>query len=377
VIRTFRYPLRPTKAQEASLEEVLWRCRVLYNAALQERRDAYKKLKRTITRIDQQKSLTEVRRDDPEGYGSVSTTILRSALKRLDLAYKAFFRRCKAGEKPGFPRFRGRDRYDSFSLMVPPSLEDSKILIPKLGWIKFHEYRPLRGKPLDATIRKEGDQWFVSIQCDLGQAPEKVEVKSHTGIDLGLTHFATLSTGETIENPRFYREAEAVLARRQQILARRKRGSRSRLRAKRLVQRAHLHTKNQRLDFCRKEAKKLVSQYDLISHEDLTIRNMVRGNLGKSINDAGWAQFIHCIANKAEEAGKRSVGVNPRGTSQRCSRCAEDVPKGLSQRTHCCPHCGLVLDRDHNASINIDTLGFSVVNSQEIALENPKLRKVA
>ncbi len=362
MIRTLRYPLRPNKAQEAKLEVYLLRCRQLYNAALEQRKDAYRKQGKTLSRFDQQKDLTQLRQDDLD-FAAVPATILRSSLRRLDLSYKSFFRRVKAGEKPGFPRFKGVDRYKSFSFMLPPLVRDSRILVPKLGYVKFHEYRPIAGIPLDASIRKGARGWYVCIQCDLGSAPPKSPPASHVGIDVGLLHFATLSTGEHVENPRFFSKSEQILAQRQQTLARKIRRSLSRKRQKVLVARAHEHIRNQRLDFARKLAKLLFSRFDLVSYEELNIRGMVHSTLGKSINDAGWGMLTQAIACRAEEAGKWSVGVDPRGTSQRCSRCQCVVKKDLSVRTHDCPYCGLWLDRDQNAAINIDALGLSVLEA--------------
>lgn len=163
MIRTFRYPLRPNKAQEASLDVYIWRCRDLYNCALEERIDAYRKQKITLTRYEQQKELTELRREDPV-FEAVPARILRSSLKRLDLAYKSFFRRVKVGEKPGFPRFKGRNRFHSFSFMDAPRIEDSKILVPKLGWVRFHEW--LSGGELRrerSMFSRESDKYTVSL----------------------------------------------------------------------------------------------------------------------------------------------------------------------------------------------------------------------
>lgn len=357
MIRTYRYPLRPTKAQEAVLITWIDRCRVLYNAALEERRTHYKRFGKGVTRYDQQKSLTIIRAEDPS-YAEVPAVVLRSALDRLDKAYKAFFRRVKAGETPGYPRFKGKDRFDSFALMGSAKIKNSKVHILKIGPVKFHEYRPLKGKPLDVRIKRETNGWFLLIQVDLGESPPKnVDLSNSVGIDLGLKEFAVLSNGEAISNPRFGRGAQEELAKRQRVMARRKRGSRSRARAKVLVAKAHLHIKNQRLDFCRKTAKSLVDRFDVVSHEELQIKNMVRGTLARSINDAAWGQFIQCLVSKAEEAGKLVIGVDPRGTTQECSRCGGKVSKGLSQRTHDCPHCGLTLDRDHNAALNIQRRG--------------------
>jgi putative transposase len=319
---------------------------------------------KTLSRMEQQKGLTELRHSD-EAFGRVAATVLRSALFRLDRAYQAFFRRVKAGQNPGFPRFRSRDRYDSFSFPCQPGTKvivGNLVLIPSMGHVKFRCYRPLRGRALEAHVRRTAKGWMLSVVCDLGQAPAKVvEVTATTGIDVGLTNFATLSSGEHIENPRFYRKSEELLAQRQRRLATKTRGSRSRLSAKRLVRQAHEHIRNQRLDFLRKLAKSLVTKYDLIAYEDLNIRGMAQSRLAKSIHDASWATFIRCIAFKAEEAGKHAVAVNPRGTSQRCSGCDTVVKKTLSQREHLCPACGLMLDRDHNAALNIKALGLSAV----------------
>lgn len=366
MIRTFNYPLKPTVAQNSALTSVLGTCQQLYNAALEQRIHAYRKQGKTLTLIDQQRDLTDLRRHD-EAFSAVAATILRSALIRIDLAYKGFFERIRRGEKPGFPRFRSRERYDSFSFPCQPGvnvIRGAHVRIPALGNVKFKQYRPVRGIPKIVHIRRTGTNWALSIVCDLGTPPVKVNINTSTGIDVGLTVFATLASGKQIENPRFYRKSQELLADRQRKLATKKKSSSSRSKARCLVVKAHRRIKNQRLDFLRKLAKTLVTTYDLIAYEDLKIKNMVRGNLAKSIHDASWGIFINCIKSKAEEAGKYAVGVNPRGTSQRCSRCAH-VPierKTLADRVHFCESCKLRIDRDYNAAINIHALGLSAVN---------------
>lgn len=360
MIRTFRYPLYPTKAQEEVLSGWIAACCDLYNGALQERRDAWRKQRVSIRYAAQTKSLTEIRGADP-AWLAIPVDVARSALRRLDHAMKAFFRRCKAGETPGFPRFRSRERYDSFSLQDVVRVDGNRLLLPKLGMVKFKKYRPIGGKVLAVSVRRECDRWSVCFQCDLGTAPEKAEVKTAVGIDVGLSSLATLSTGEKIENPRFYRKAQAVLRRRQQELARKKKGSASRRRAAGLVHKAHAHIKNQRLDHARKVACDLVSRFDLIAYENLNVNGMAGGRLAKSVNDAGWSILTNAIDCKAEWAGKHSVGSDPRGTTIDCSSCGEAVPKELSERTHRCPRCGLVLCRDHNAALNILARGRRAV----------------
>lgn len=361
MIRTFRYPLYPTRSQAEVLERWLVLCQRLYNGALEERREAWRKQRKSLSQFDQQIELTQLREQDSE-YGGMPLPPQRSALRRLELAFQSFFRRLKNGETPGFPRFRSRDRYDSFSIgRVTPW--ENRVLVPRLGQVKFKLYRPLRGFVREAQIRQTADRWYICFSCDLGEAPPKVAVRSVTGIDVGLINFAVLSDGTAIENPRFLRQSEARIACRQRALARKKRGSNGRHRAKLLVAKSYEQLRNQRLDFVRKLSAILIAKYDLIAHEDLKISRMVRGNLSKSILDAAWGIFLHALACKAEEAGKHVVAVDPRGTTQRCSGCGTRVPKLLSQREHACDRCGLRLGRDHNAALNIHALGLSAAET--------------
>ena len=194
--------------------------------------------------------------------------------------------------------------------------DDDRVNLPKLGLVKFHKYRELSGTVRHVSISRTSRGWSISFVCDVGAAPEKLPVRNAVGVNVGLEAFATLSTGERIENPRFFRAGADVLARRQQSLSRKRRGSSSRCRAKLLVTRAHERIRNQRLDFARKTASLLFSRFDLIAHEDLQISRMVHGNLAKSIYDASWGQFLRCLALKAEEAGRHVIAVDPRGTSR-------------------------------------------------------------
>ena len=362
LIRTFRYPLRPTAAQEATLDAWRRQCCDLYNAALQERRDAWKKQRVSIGYNAQTKSLTEWRAMDPDG-AAVPAWVQRSALRRVDLAFKAFFRRVKVGQTPGFPRFKSKKRYDSFS--VPAHLAPiraGRVQLQRGLAVKFHQYRPLRGKVLVATVSRDATgKWWVCFACHIGAAPEKVAPVSIVGIDVGLKSLAVTSDGEVVENPRHTAKAAAKLARAQRVAARRKRGSESRKRAVALVARHHARVRNQRLDHARKVAAALVSRYDVIAREDLNIAGLGRSALSGHIQNAGWGILLHAIACKAEEAGKHVVAVDPRHTSQTCSGCGVLVPKDLSVRVHDCPHCGLRMDRDHNAARNVMARGRRAV----------------
>jgi len=359
MIRAFRFPLRPTQAQEATLTAWLAQCCELYNAALEQRREAWRKQRVSMTRYQQQKELTDLRGSDHE-WAAVPVYVQRSALERLERAFRGFYGRVRRGDVPGFPRFRSRERYDSFSIQCHKfRIEGDRVHLPKLGAVHFHAYRELRGTVRELRVHRGPRGWSISITCDIGEAPAKAPVRSVVGVDVGLEAFATLSNGERIENPRHFRVGAEALAHRQRSLARMKPGSRSRQRAKRLVGRAHLRIANQRLDHARKLAAALFARFDLVCHEDLQIARMVHGHLAKSIHDAAWGQFLRCIALKAEEAGKHCIAVDPRGTSQACAACGTVVKKELAEREHRCD-CGFVTHRDHNAAMNVLARGLRV-----------------
>ena len=355
--RTFKYRLLPNKAQEEILFHWLESTRFLYNCALEQRREAYRIQGKNLNYFSQTKELTDLRAENLD-YKAIPIVVSRSALRILQHAFDGFFRRVKAGEKPGYPRFKGKDRYDSFGI-GRATVRGNHVYIPKLGAVKFHRYRELKGTIREITLRKKNGKWFVCISCELGEAPPKIPVSKAVGIDLGLTKFAVLSDGSSIDNPRYFKAGEEVLAKRQQKLAKKKGGSSSRHRAKILVGKAHEHIHNQRLDFARKLASELYCRFDFVAYEDLKIKSMVHGFLSKSIHDASWRIFINALKDKAENAGRWAVPVNPRNTSQICSNCGVLVPKELFDRIHRCS-CGLVLDRDINAAKNILMLGRSV-----------------
>lgn len=364
MVRTQNYPVLPTKEQGLTLDSWRISCRQLYNGALEERRNAWKKQHRSVSYEDQTISLTELRKSSPE-WAAIPAEILRSALHRIQTSFQGFFRRHKRGEKPGYPRYKSREHYNSFSFAGNlTEVQGNKVWVPKLGWVKLNLYRPIPpgAKILVVRFKLTAKGWKVGLVLDLGEAPKKLPIKTEIGIDVGLTHFATLSNGEHVKNPRYYRESEERLARQQKELSAKKRGSNSRRIAKRQIAKTHLKIHNQRLDYARKQAKELVKNYDLVCFEDLNIKGMVQSKLAKSINDAAWGMLLNCIMFKAEEAGRYAIGVNPRGTSIRCSRCQEEVKKTLADREHNCPHCGLRIDRDVNAALNILALGRSVVS---------------
>lgn len=359
VVRAFKFLLLPNAGQKKQFEVILSDCCETYNAAIQERREAWKLCRTNVTYVMQQAQLTALREE--ERFRNVACDIQRDPLRRVERSFKAFFRRCKTGEKPGHPRFKSRARYNSFSWgNSNVRTTASRIRVPNVGLIRMRGGRPLAGKPLTATIKKDGNRWWLSVVCELGAIPSKRTIGASTGLDVGISALVTLSNGTSFENPRWVRKHEARIAAASRRLATKKRRSLNRLKAKELLRRAHQRAANARTNHLHHISKLLVKRYDLIAHEDLRIRNMVRLNLAKGILDAAWAQLIWQITYKAESAGAWVVPVNPCGTSQRCSGCGETVKKELSERVHRCA-CGLTLDRDHNAALNILALGVSAV----------------
>lgn len=273
---------------------------------------------------------------------------------------RAFFRRVKAGETPGFPRFRGRYRYDS--LTFPGSgfkvSEDRTLDLSKVGRVKIVLHRPIEGDIKTLTIKRTTTgKWFASFCCEVDVSPLPSNTRS-VGVDVGIKHFAVLSTGEPIGNPRFFRKAQPALAKVQRRLDKEPKGSPERAFRRKAVALTHEKIGNRRRDFSHKLSRRLVEEFGTLCFEDLNIKNLVHGNLAKSILDAAWRQLISLTAVKAAWAGRTFVLVNPRNTSKMCSQCGILVEKDLSVRTHDCPSCGLVLDRDHNAAINILRLGL-------------------
>lgn len=397
MIKSYKFKIYPNKAQAEKLQWVLDRCRELYNAALQERIEAYKYEKKSVSRFEQSRSLTDIRDNDRPEYQEINRTVLTSVLIRIEKAYQAFFRRVKNGEKAGFPRFQGYGRYDSFTYgdtdglkvkyNADPKKKNGKLTLSKFGTVNIRLHRPIEGKIKTTTIKREGKQWYVCFACEVEQKAVYHPSEEAVGIDLGLLHFATFSTGETIENPRHYRRAEVNLKRLQQSLSRKhkknvKAGCKGNRRKKviKAVSKAHRKVANQRKDFLHKESRKLVNHFQTIVFEDLQSANMskrpkpkqdedgkylpngasAKAGLNKSINDAGWGMFVQLCEYKAAWAGARVLKVNPKYTSQICSGCSVIVKKDLSERRHVCS-CGLDIDRDHNAAINILRLGLQLV----------------
>ncbi|GAH67047.1 unnamed protein product, partial [marine sediment metagenome] len=267
-------------------------------------------------------------------------------------------RRVKNGDKPGFPRFKGRDRYDSFTLKQAGWWLDGRYLtIRNIGRFKLRLSRPIDGDIKTVTIRRSSSgKWYATFSCDNVPIKPLPQIGKQVGIDVGLESFLTTSEGEKIENPRFFKSSQDILAMRQQRLSRRVKGSHRRRKARILVAKAHEKVRNQRKDFHFKVANQLVKENDTICIEHMNAWNS-NHSLNRSMRDVAWFEFFDILRWKAAEAARTVIEVPAKDTSQLCSRCGARVPKDLSVRIHSCPFCDLTIDRDINAALNILRVG--------------------
>ncbi len=375
VRKTYKEKLRPTPAQERALDAVLWRCRTLYNTALEQRISAWNRCHVSVTRSQQEAELKDIRAEFPE-YAAIHSHVLQDVLARLDKAYQAFFRRVANSEKPVSRASRDAIRWHSFTYKEYGNgarLDNGYLVLSKTGRLAVRWSRPVGGTPKTVTISKEADGWYVCFSCAEVPVQPLPETGQETGIDVGLKVFLITADGDVAENPRHYRKAERGLQKAQQRVTRRKKDSKRRAKAAAQCAKQHQQVRRQRGDFHHKTALALVLQYDVIYVEAIQAANLSRrpapipdgigghkhnganckAGLNTSIQDAGWRQFLSILAYKAACAGKRVEAVNPAYTSQDCSGCGARIQKSLSVRTHVCPNCGLILDRDENAARNI------------------------
>jgi len=359
----FQYRLYPTKSQKSKMSHTLELCRWTYNEALAIRKNAYEQEDKSISYYETKKLLPKWKEEKPE-LKNVHSQVLQEVVKRVDLAYQAFFRRVKNGEDPGYPRFKGCGRYDSFTYTQTGfSLKPGKLWLSKIRDIKIKLHRPFVGEIKRLNIKRmPTGKWVVSFSVEVEPNEPLPKTGLSVGVDVGLKSFITLSNGEQVDNPKFFVHEEKALAKAQRKLSKAKKGTHERTEALKIVHRVHERIANKRDDFVQKLSLKLVESYDLIIFEDLDIKNMVKNHhLAKHIADASWNKLITTTSYKAEWAGKRVELVNPNGTSQICSSCGQVVQKDLTERVHRCHFCGLTLDRDHNAALNILRLGLQSV----------------
>jgi putative transposase len=357
--KSYKFPLYPTKAQLRDLEIMLDTHRHLYNQCLGMRINAYFWYKESMNYYDCS-SWFKAERKTNAWYQRVNFSSAQATMRRLNTAYQNFFDRLKKKKKPGFPRFKNQDHYSS---ILYPSDEDGikfqeekrKVKVQFIGIVKVKNYRKVKGTIKTLSLKKEAGKWYLVLSCLLpGVQVPKTTNKKEAGFDSNSENLIVGSDGTIVKNPRAFRKEKKALRRAQRKLARALKGSNNRKKAKKKVQVIHTKVKNQRKDLHHKESTNLVNGYGLIAAEALSIGNMLKNHrLALSISDAGWFQFWNMVRYKALEAGVEFVTVNPMYTSQICSRCGELVPKELSERWHYCPYCGLSIDRDINAAINI------------------------
>jgi len=333
---------------------------MLYNDFRGKRILAYEKEKKSVSKYDQINELPNLKKELPE-LKEINAQTLQDVPARIDKAFQGFFRRCKEKKsKAGFPRYKPINRYNSFTLTQSGwKLNSNYLTVTNIGRFKLKLSRPIQGNIKTIIIKRiSADKWYVLFACD--EVPKKLLKKTNKEIalDMGCISFATDSNGKKIKNPKFFKQSQKLLKMRQQRLSRRKRASAGRRRAKVLVAKTHEKIENQRRDFQFKLAKQLVQNNDIIYIEKMKAWNSFR-RLNKSMRDSAWFQFFNIIKSKAEEAGKEIISVSPENTSQVCSQCGKLVKKNLSVRVHNCPSCGLIIDRDFNAAINIMRLGQS------------------
>ena len=361
--KTYKFRIYPTRKQVELLDQELAAAQRLYNAGLDQRRTAWKRRRTSLSYLDQAGDLKDLRQSGvptPANYSAC-----QDVLRRLDKAFKAFFRRVREGKKPGFPRFRSRNRYDSLTF---PSYGDGcrirdngKLYLQGVGEIRVKWHREIKGTIKTVTVRRSAGRWYVCFSVEYEPEPLP-EVDDEVGIDVGLEHFAALSTGELVPNPRWYKTAHKRIRRAQRKVARRVKGSNGRRKAVRELQRVHQRITNQRADFAHKLARRIVDAYQLIAVENLNVEGLAKGMLAKQVHDAAWRSFLQKLTVKAAEAGRCLVEANPSGTSQYCL-CGREVRKTLAVRVHRCNGCGLVAPRDTVSAILILRLGRSLASA--------------
>ncbi len=376
--QTFQYRLYPTPAQATAMQHALDECRWLYNRLLEERKLTWDDAETNVTLYDQINRLVALKAERTT-LADVHSQVLQNVAVRIDLAFKAFFRRVKAGETPGFPRCRGYGRYDSFCYpgsghKVEPRNDGAKkgrVFLSKIGRVTAIIHRPLEGTVKTCCVKRTAtDKWYATFACEVEDAPLPA-TDSAIGIDVGLASFATLSDGSEVANPRFFRKDETALATAQRRLSKEPRtpkGQRptpARRKRRTVVARVHERIAHRRKDFAHQQSHRVVNQHDTIAVEDLSVNRMVHNHcLAKSISDAAWSMFSAFLSYKAASAGRQFIAVNPAYTSQDCSWCGHRQKVTLADRVYQCPCCGLEIGRDHNAAINIVTLGLQSLGAR-------------
>ena len=371
----YKYRIYPNSHQETLMNKTLELCRYVYNETLAYRKDKYEKENISISKYDTNKLLPIWKIKNIQ-LQNIHSQVLADVQERVDLAFRFFFQRAKKGQTPGYPRFKGVGNYDSFCYPQISNgatrIKENKLYLSKIGSIKIELHReiPESCKIKRITIKRESNKWFAIFSCEENQENKIHNKENIVGIDLGCKNFITLSDGNQVENPKFLKQSMKKIKRYSRKLSEKKKGSPERIKTKKVLNQVYKKIKNQRSDFLHKVSKNLTDNYKNIVFEDLNINSMIENkpwtSLNRSILDSGWGIFVNFCIYKAERAGGRVIKVNPKNTTKMCSRCGNLIEKDLSERIHRCS-CGLEIDRDLNASINILRLGQkSLAKSLEV-----------
>lgn len=359
-----RFEIRPTQEQEKQLFYLFYLCRKLYNFAIEERIQHYKETGRGLTYLEQQSRLPAFKEANPE-YTSVPAQVLQDVLRRVDRAFVNFFEK-----RASYPRFKDKLRYRSMTLPQSETKRNfgqrGQIYFPKIGQIKLNAHQPFNPSEVKIiNIKYQGGKWFANLTVETTCEPPVSSRERVVGIDMGLNHLAFTSDGMSYENPRWIQQSEKCLKKVQRKLSKKNKGSRNREKAKRQMQQKHDRITNQRKDYLHKLSYELINKYDVICIEDLRVKEMMKNHrLAKSIANASWNRLSNYLSYKSKRYGKIFIKVDPKYTSQQCSGCGyiAKAKKTLSERIHDCPSCLIVLDRDHNAAINIREAGLRMLS---------------
>ena len=354
--KAYKFRLYPNREQTDRLVRTLDTCRLLYNDLLAARKEIYEATGESVGYYRQKRELVGMKRVN-DRLTLVHSQVLQDVARRVKLSFDGFFRRIRDGETPGHPRFKGKGWYKSFTYPQHENgfaIKNGQLSLSKVGDVRMFQHRPIEGVIKTCTLKRDdvGD-WSAIIVSVLPDVPKRA-IQDTIGVDVGLKSLVVASNGLIIEPPACLRGSEKKLAKLQRRLSRKKRGSKNREKARAKVAKCHRKITRQRRDHLHKASRCLVDSADRVVFENLNIDGMLTNHhLAKSIADASWGTLVQFTMSKAESAGKSVELVNPRNTSQLCSQCGVFVRKSLSIRTHRCPVCGLVMDRDLNAAINI------------------------
>ena len=379
--RAYKFKLKPNGGHLTKFLKFAGSGRYIFNYGLDQRKKAYEATGKSPSYFDQNKELTHLKEQPATAWlNDIHSQVLQQSLKDLDRAFTHFFRRIKQGKKPGFPQFKKKGQGESFRFPQGVKVEGNKVYLPKIGWIKLYKSREIQGKIKETTILQEGDSWYVSFSCEIEKEtpqPAPIDENRAIGIDVGLTRFATTAATsqnqiQHIENPRFLKKHLERLRYLSRQLSKKVKKSQNSLKAQLKLSRLHAHIKNLRNDFVQKLSTEMIKNHDIFCIESLDITTLLQNSpkaLARSISDAGWRSFLHCLKYKAEEFGKHLVEAGKYFTSsQICAQCNAQQKMPLWVRKYLCPHCDHQSDRDENSAIVLKAAGMSVLKACGAAL---------